>query len=571
MQTTYKSKWKEIGTLIVIVVLGFFLRCYSLTSFPPSLNWDEVSHGYNSYSILKTGKDEWGENLPSIFRAYGDYKLPVYIYITTISIKAFGLTDFAVRFPSVLAGVGTIIATYYLTYELFRKRKLGYLSAFLVAVEPWSLFTSRGAFEANLALFFVVLGVYFFVKIIKNSKYLIFSSFFLGLSVWTYNSARGFVPILLIVMAMLYKKGLKDIFSRNIKTIIFSALVLMVFLIPMFVQLMQPSGQARYGKVSLIDNGAITQINESRRISKLSPFLNRAVNNKVTYFAKHFTVNWVSHFSFDFLFFNGGSNYQFNIPKHGIIYIINVIPMIVGFVWLIIKRSKSAILLIAWLLISPIPSSITNEAPHVLRVITMLPVPMIITAIGIYKMAEWLKNKIHVSRSITITLYIIVIFVFLENYMINYFTNYRRDYSWSWQYGYKEVVGYVRDNYNNYDKIIVTKKYGEPHEYFLYYLKYDPIKYHNDSEKITFYQSGWWWVDRFDKFYFVNDWQIKLNPDYMSSIQQSFITESKNMVDCSNVKCLLVTSPDNFPPGWKKVKTTKFLDGSVAFEMYENN
>ena len=57
--------------LIFIIGLSFFLRIYKVTSVPPSLNWDEVSIAYNAYSILKTGKDEWGDFLPLHFKSYG--------------------------------------------------------------------------------------------------------------------------------------------------------------------------------------------------------------------------------------------------------------------------------------------------------------------------------------------------------------------------------------------------------------------------------------------------------------------------------------------------------------------
>jgi len=90
--------------LILIFIFGFILRSIYIDKFPPSLNWDEVSHGYNAYSLLKTGRDEWGSFLPLIFRAYGDYKLPLYIYLTIPSVLIFGLTPFSVRLVSIVAG-----------------------------------------------------------------------------------------------------------------------------------------------------------------------------------------------------------------------------------------------------------------------------------------------------------------------------------------------------------------------------------------------------------------------------------------------------------------------------------
>ncbi|KKR58602.1 MAG: hypothetical protein UT96_C0002G0005 [Candidatus Woesebacteria bacterium GW2011_GWC2_40_30] len=88
----------------LIVALAFFLRIYKVTSIPPSLNWDEVSIGYNAYSILKTSKDEWGVKFPLNFKSYGEYKLPAQIYASIPGIAVFGLNEFGVRITPVIYG-----------------------------------------------------------------------------------------------------------------------------------------------------------------------------------------------------------------------------------------------------------------------------------------------------------------------------------------------------------------------------------------------------------------------------------------------------------------------------------
>jgi 4-amino-4-deoxy-L-arabinose transferase-like glycosyltransferase len=554
--------------LFFVIILAAILRLSYLTFVPPSLNWDEVSHGYNAYSILTTGKDEWGVTLPTIFRAYGDYKLPAYIYLTAASEKLFGLTAFAVRLPSALAGIGTVVFTYLLTLELFKNKKIANISALLIAVEPWSLFLSRGAFEANLALFFIVVAVYCFLRSLRDSRpyfYLLPFTFLIGLSVWTYNSARIFVPILIITLILIYWKELLSSYRNNKRTFAFCLLPFAFLFLPMFIQLLQPIGQARYGKVSIVDSGATAKINEARNASKLPPILNRLVNNKVTYFGITFVKNWVSHYSADFLFLKGGSDYQFSVPGRGILYWIDILPIIVGLLWLVIKKSKANILIITWFLLSPIPSAITNEAPHVLRAIVMLPAPMIIAAIGLTKIADWLRKRFSVSQTLFFAIYAVVIFGFLENYLVSYFTSYRTDYSWSWQYGYQQIVDYAKEHYSDYDKIIVTKKYGEPHEFFLFFWPWNSTKYNTDPNLIRFFQSDWYWVDRFDKFYFVNDWQIPRDKGI-------FVLESKKeTVDCTKgLKCLLVASPGNYPAGWNKLETVNFLNSDPAFELLDN-
>lgn len=559
MMDFLKKNWP----FLLVVVLAAVLRFLLIEKVPPALNWDEVSHGYNAYSLLKTGKDEWGVTLPTIFRAYGDYKLPVYIYLTAASELIFGLSAFSVRLPSILAGIITVTFTYLLVKKLFNK-KAALLSSFLVAIEPWSFFLSRGAFEANLALSFIVSGTYLFIFGLEKYRYLPISALLLGLSVWTYNSARIFVPIFLIVLITLYWQELTKIWEKNRRAISLSLILTALFLIPMLLQLLSPVGRARYGKVSIIDEGAVVQINE-KRASSISPSIfSRLIYNKGTFFVKAFVRNYLSHFSFGFLFTEGGTHYQFSVPGQGLIYTINILFFLLGLYYLLTNRTRESFLLLIWLLLSPFPSSLTREAPHALRAITMLPIPMIVSALGFFYFLEKTK-RLKISSGTLTFVYLILLAVFAENYFKTYFLDYQRDYSWAWQYGYKEIVNYAKKSYSGYDKIIVTKRYGEPHEFFLFFWPWEPGKFREDPNLIRFEQSGWFWVDRFDKFYFVNDWEIPKEKGIFT------LESEKEIVDCTKVtKCLLVTSPGNYPAGWRNLETVNFLDGEAAFEIYEN-
>ena len=570
MFSTLSKFLKTNNFLILVVFFAAILRFFSITGIPPSLNWDEVSHGYNAFSILKTGKDEWGEIFPVIFRAYGDYKLPVYIYLTALSESFFGVNEFAVRFPSALAGVGSVIFTYLLVVELFSRdkkllttdfKKLASLSALLVAIEPWSFFLSRGAFEANLALFLFVGGMYFFLKASRKPNYYLLSTMCFGLTVWTYNSYRVFTPLLLLTLIVLFKSELLKALKKNKNLTTYYLLLTAFFFLPMFYQLLNPAGQARYGNVAILDEGAIAQINQERNSG-----CPRIYCNKFTYFAPRFLKNYFSHFSPGFLFLEGGTNYQFSTPARGLINPINSLFLIIGLIYLIRSKSNVAGVLISWLLLAPIPSSLTREAPHVLRTITVLPIPMILASYGVLVFIRELKSR---PRVFVLTIYIIVTAIYLENYLVKYLGEYRRNYSWSWQYGYKQVVDYAKTFYDRYDKIIVTKKYGEPHEFILFYWPWNPEKYRNDANLTRFYQSNWYWVDAFDKFYFVNDWQINEEGED----KYEFKLESGESVLClvNSVKCLLVTSPGNVPEGWEKLETINFLDGQPAFEIYSNS
>lgn len=558
--------------LFLIVTFSFIIRFWEIQKVPPSLNWDEVSHGYNAYSILKTAKDEWGEFFPFIFRAYGDYKLPVYIYLTVPSVAILGLNELGVRFVSILAGTFTVLLTYFLSKQVFKyhgkKELISILSSAFVAIEPWTFFISRGAFEANLALCFLVCGILFFLKSFKQARFLALSAVFFGLSVWTYNSARVFVPVILVVIIFIYKKELINILKNSKISFVASILLLAVAVLPMFAQLSTHVGQARYSKVSIIDEGAIAEINELRRVSKYPDNIDRILYNKVTYFVSRFVSNFFSHFSASYLFFDGGSHYQFSVPGYGLLNKANFLFFYLGIVFLIFSGKKNGYFVLLWLIIGAIASSITREAPHVLRSITMLPVAMIVTSYGLvnfYFLAKDKSSLFKKYRIVFIVFYVLTFWTIAETYLRNYFEDYSRRYSQAWQYGYKQVIDFVNKNYEDYDKIIFTKKYGEPHIFVLFYMPWDPERYNKDPNLIRFFQSEWWWVDGFDKFVFVNDWQMR---DKINS--NIFVTESKKEIDCNLIKCLIVSSQENSPFGWRKINEIKFLDDSIAFEIYEN-
>ena len=556
-KTYIKLPRSVIIGLFFIVILAFIVRIVMVSSLPPSLNWDEVSHGYNAYSILKTGKDEWGKLLPlAYFRAYGDYPLPLNLYLTIPFIFIFGLTEFAIRLPHVMLGTLAVISTFWLAFGLTKNRKIALISSFLVAVSPWTLFTSRFVIQSNLSVFLLTTSLACFFNREKSEKLVTWSFLLLGLSLYAYNTTRIIAPTVLLAYIIFYRSEK----LLNLK----NKIILVLFFLPLPFILLNSNARARSFAVSIINEGSINRIIENRQQIKLPEPLPRILSNKVTYFIGEFSKNYIGYFSPNFLFLKGGTQYQFSIPNRGLIYWINLPLFYIGlFVLLkkVFKKDVNYLFLLTILLLAPIPAAMTTEKFAVLRSSAMIPIPMILSSIGLFYTIRKLKLK---NNEFIIFLFIFLNLLFLENYMVNYISKYSKDYSQSWQYGYKEVTEYIKENTDNYAKIIVTKKYGEPHEFLLFFLKFDPKRYTNDKNLVRFNQSSWWWVDAFDKYYFVNDWQIPKEG-------YKFLLESKKLIDCRQAKCLLVTSPNNAPKEWNKVKTINFLDGQPAFELYENN
>lgn len=255
--------------LVIILALSFFLRFYKLNVNPPSLDWDEASLGYNAYSILKTGADEYGNRLPLSFRSFDDYKPPVYVYLDVPSIAVFGLNETGVRFPSALFGFLSVVVVYFLVKQIFetfendKKEKLALISAFFWGVSPWSLQFSRAAFEANVGLFFFLLGFWLFLKALRNPKLVIVSVVSFVLSVYSYHSFRLIVPLFAVGCLVYFWKEV----WHSKKYYLVAFVVALLACLPIALSFVGSSGSAaRLSMVSLFPTKA-SQITPLRNYS----------------------------------------------------------------------------------------------------------------------------------------------------------------------------------------------------------------------------------------------------------------------------------------------------------------
>lgn len=538
--------YKKINIILfsLILLLAVFLRFYQINNLPPSLNWDEVSIGYNAYSIFKTGKDEWGQFLPLSFRAFGDYKLPLYIYADVSFVAILGLSETSTRLPSILAGIGIVVLVFLILQKLTGSFYLAAWGMFMAAVLPWLVIFSRIALEANLALFLTLAAFYSLILSQSKKNYLLYSASLLGLSIFAYNSSRILVLPFLLLAAAFFGRG-----AAKKKELVMTLIILFGFISVAFFQALTVDSGARYRWTTILDEGAIIRINQLRGSSNLPPQLNQLFYNKVTYFTVESFKNYSSYFNPVFLFFKGGSNYQFSVPSAGPVYLI-MLPMIALGLWQTIKqRKKWQLFILGWLLIAPIPGAITRDAPHPLRTI-FLTIPLIFIAVmGIKWSQDFLTPKIF---RLVAVLIILVLIVSTYSFWQNYAGDYRKNYSQVWQYGYKQAIEFVKENSADYDQVVFTKKYGEPHEFVLFYLQYDPYKYQTDKNLIRYKRSDWFWVDRFDRFKFINDWEIK-----------------DKVLGANNT--LLITSPGNYPANSQVLETINFLDGKSAFDIVAVN
>lgn len=186
-------------SLFLIIFIAGLLRLWQIGNVPPSPDWDEAALGYNAYSILNTGRDEYGKFLPLVLRSFDDYKPGLYAYFIIPFLYIFGLTLSVVRLPSVIFGLISIFVLYFLVKEILNnngfinEKIVGLLSSFMLAISPWHIQFSRIAFESNVGMAFNLLGVFTFLKGLKSPIYLIASVFFFASNVYVYQSNKVFL------------------------------------------------------------------------------------------------------------------------------------------------------------------------------------------------------------------------------------------------------------------------------------------------------------------------------------------------------------------------------------------
>src|SRR3989344_7353354 len=160
---------KVLLIFLAVFLIAAFLRLYLINSIPPGVNRDEASIGYTAYSLLKTGNDEYGRHLPISIQSFGDWKLPLYVYTVVPMVKLFGLSEFAVRLPSALFGIFSVVLTFFLIRSLFKNNLLALITMFLTAISPWHLHLSRVESESNTAVFLVILATVLFLESLKKN------------------------------------------------------------------------------------------------------------------------------------------------------------------------------------------------------------------------------------------------------------------------------------------------------------------------------------------------------------------------------------------------------------------
>lgn len=492
----------------MVLFAAAFLRLYKLGSIPPHLTPDEAALGYNAFSIMKTGRDEYGKFMPFVFKSFGDYKPGLYVYVTIPFVFSMGLNEFSVRVPSAILGVISVLLIYLVVREIYGRKSslLPLLSSIFLAISPWHMYFSRGAWEINLSLTLTLAAIYFFLKARVRQYNLILSAFFFGLTLIAYQGAKLSSLIVVLLLVIFFVSDLKKISLKNLGISLLAGLIVSSPIVySMF------TGQA--GRLSVF-----SIFSSPRPTSYLQNFLDQGNEkiNSISYFLFHsewlnflrgIMGRWFNHFSGRFLFFEGDwSNPRHSAPFSGELLFMDLPLLIVGGLTLMkSKLNKESGFVVAWLFLACLPSVLSRDQVHAVRSFNMV-IPLAITiALGMEKLINLSKHKIFIF-AFTLT------YIFSFAYYLNmYFIHLPKLNSQYWGYGYKQLVESITPIQSSYKKIIFQQSYNQPYIYFLFFNKYDPSKYQKLSN-FNFVPSPYGdvgQVTQLENIYFQGiDWQV---------------------------------------------------------------
>lgn len=489
------SFFKRTGVLLFIIcIASFFLTTYRPSNAPVCTNADEAAFGYNAYSILKTGRDEYGTFLPLRLKSFGDNKLPLYSYLSVPFVATFGLNDLGIRGLNLLSSFLLPLAVYFLTKELLGKKSYALVAAAMTALSLSTHITARQAHESVISLLMSLSMFIFYLRSLRTRKPKDIVLFLtaLTLSLLSYHPARLLALFLgaahlitFFVSPKIEKKRLLALGG------IFAIVLALLLSVDIFYN---PS---RISNLLFVNSpGFSLRINELR-----GEGANRLLYNKLSLGAKELVYQNLAYFSPQFLLSRGDENYRFGYPGMSLVTGVEFFLLFIGLYYLYKNKNKNRFFITALLMIAPLSGSLSWAGISLTRALLLFVILFMIAGYGVVELVgEFSKKQKGYVLGILVLLQIVGLFISWDFYLNHYPK--RAIVIRAQECGYSELTEYIQKNYASYKKFYITKQNGEPYMHLLYGLQYPPAKYQPESHLTAPDQYGFGQVESFDKFVF---------------------------------------------------------------------
>jgi len=389
MTSSGRTKFNVLFSVIVLGLLGSFIIFFRFNSIPKTLTFDEIEFAKLALSLDKGGY------VPYSPLATGHATL--YFYVLLFSMKMFGISSFALRLPSAVFGVLSVLIFYFVLQKSVKKMVwwLPFVGTFLLITTRWYFNFARFGFEGTFVLLLELVSLFFFLHYLdhREKKWLISSGLFAGLAYNSYQPGRLFFALILTALFLFIlersKKRLDfSFFSKQ------SAQTFLAFLIP-FIVIITP--------LSVY----LSQHRDVRIYQQLYPVNNEmSVGEKFQFFSRN-VVSTTLMFSV-----RGDVNGRHNYPnKAALNPIMSALFMLGMLLCLFHLKNRMNQLYILYFSIAVFPTLFTYpwENPNMLRTFTCLPAIMYFSVYAIGWTYHLLETKYHFRyRTLIVGIFLIV-------------------------------------------------------------------------------------------------------------------------------------------------------------------
>lgn len=464
----YQNNYFWILALLSVFFIAVVIRFYQISNPNHGFYLDEAAIGYNAYSVLKTGRDEFGKSFPLLFRSFTDFKAPLYIYLSIIPIKIMGLGIFSTRFVSALSGSIAVIIVYFLSRLITKNNHLlSFLTALTLAITPWHIFYSRGAWEANLSFLLLLVATLLCVHGFKINKRMVFflGGIFFVLSTYAYHGQRIVAPLIFGSYLFSYRNWLLE----KKKSLVLGFLILGLLTIPILTVSLTPGGQSRVKSLSIFSLQATLPWQEQ----------NGKPGNRTFITLRKWFALYTAYYSPRNLFSPDPAEKQRWLPDLAAFYSWQLPFCLLGLFCFIKKKEYADFrpIILPWLFFSPVAASITGDPFSTVRALPLVFPLCAIIAIGIYESIIFVKSK-NIKIALGGILAIIIIFSLL-NLMLQFFYILPFQRAKYWELGYSQLSKSLSLFPNQ--KIVIDNSRGESYIHILFFTKFDPATYQKEA------------------------------------------------------------------------------------------
>ncbi len=198
------------GVSACIAVPVFLLYAIGLGYSPMYLSHDEAIYALHAHTIATTARDVNGHLLPMFFFVGGNFwAMPIHIYVMSIFLAVFGVSEQIIRTPSAMIGALNVVLLYAVARRIFGSTLPAVTAAALFALTPAHFIHSRLATDHIYVLPFMLGWLLCLLEFCdrERDRALFAGTSLLGLGVYTYLAAFVLMPVYLLVTCLvLYRR-----------------------------------------------------------------------------------------------------------------------------------------------------------------------------------------------------------------------------------------------------------------------------------------------------------------------------------------------------------------------------